>query len=137
MSEVKQGVENYRTHKFFEFVVQAPSGFEASHQARILTDHLQEALKEVYVLHHTVKLKTEEPSLSTNDYTYLCEVFARSLRSERKVYKHIRVREIQDLDIFSQGFRAGILYSICSHIIDYSVDPALVSKPKTQGDNHE
>ena len=110
------GEENYRTHRFIEFRVASPHYDAAVVEATKTLKKCQEALKHLYVLHMIVKadLKgvgskrvTAKKKVGTEHYLFLCQLFARAVRAENNRFKHLRQREIHELDTFANGLNTG------------------------------
>jgi succinylarginine dihydrolase len=114
------GEENYRTHKFIEFKVTAPHYDVATVEGNKVLILSQGALKDLYVLHMTVKAdlqgvgtkrvkgkKVKVEGVGVEHYLFLCQIFARSVRAENNRFKHIRQREIHELDTFAKGLNTG------------------------------
>ena len=114
------GEENYRTHKFIEFRVAATHYDAAVVERTRALKRCQEALKDLYVLHMTVKAdlkgigskrvrasKIKVEWVGTENYLFLCQLFARAVRAENNKFKHIRQREIHELDTFAKGLNTG------------------------------
>lgn len=119
------GQENYRTHKFVEFKVAAPHYDAAKIEAQQQLQEIQDVLKELYVLHMVVQADLNSfPSfiigkgigtkrvigkkVAPNDYLFNCAIFARAVRAENNQFKHIRQREIHELDTFAKGYYVGL-----------------------------
>lgn len=114
------GEENYRTHKFMEFKVTAPHYDIATVAGNKVLTLCQKALKDLYVLHMTVKAdlkavgskrvrahKFKVEGVGVENYLFLCQIFARAVRAENNKFKHIRQREIHELDTFAKGLNTG------------------------------
>ena len=107
------GQENYRTHRFVEFRVASTHYDAAVVEATLTLKKCQEALKHVYVLHMTVKADLNrdkqkyKKKVGTENYLFLCQLFARAVRAENNRFKHLRQREIHELDTFATGLNTG------------------------------
>jgi hypothetical protein len=112
------GEENYRTHKFIEFKVTAPHYDAATVEGNKVLILSQGALRDMYVLHMTVKAdlkdlitkrvkKKKVKGVGVEHYLFLCQIFARAVRAENNRFKHIRQREIHELDTFAKGLNTG------------------------------
>lgn len=108
MKPEQKGRENYKTHKFFEFILKAKDRTLAEQEAEKMLQMLQKALEDTYRLHVTLRLIPGEENNMEDVYTYACQVFAQSIRSEQKVHKHMRVKEAHELDMFGLGVKTGL-----------------------------
>lgn len=110
------GEENYRTHRFIHFKVAASHYDAATIEAQEKLREIQESLKHLYVLHMIVKAdlkgigskRVTAKKSQSNQYLFNCEIFARAVRAENNRFKHIRQREIHELDTFAKGFYVGL-----------------------------
>jgi len=112
------GEENYRTHKFINFLIAATHYDAAMVEANEHLKEIQGALQATYVLHMVVKAELKgwgtkrvtgkRPHGSKDQFLFRCEIFARAVRAENNRFKHIRQCEIHELDTFAKGYNVGL-----------------------------